>query len=452
VRIVAYNQGSTTAVGNAEYKVVNTGGGIEPVASVGLTVPGTGNYDFVAYSLSSTSVAPAYSTSTITVSPDDDLLWGKELNVPVLAGGNDITIKMFHKFSLVTVRASSASITPTAAISDMANVVISPSYTASLNVATGAMGTSGAAVEYALPSSFTGTSTLVANVAHTVFTHTSSPVSIKIGSVKVGVATYSGKTATFAMPLVEGKKYTLVVDFKRNLVWAGSNVYWNGSKMTFDAPTTDVDTQRKQGLFFKRGSLIGFTPIHDWATATSTAYRPVYTSATVHSWARGSVGGSSWNNSPVSRGGDLSSCTEDDWKNYQGDICRYISENGYGPGGATNKYRMPTHPELADKDYYLVSSGVWETTGSVAEGAANDQGTYLLNSYFSSGGVVFPLSGCLNQYHTTSARIEDVGTRAQYAAGNTESALFFHPNGDVARGAMSGGQVCARPIRCVRAN
>jgi hypothetical protein len=298
-----------------------------------------------------------------------------------------------------------------------------------------------------------------------VFTHTSSPVLIKMGTVKVGATTYADKTATFDMPLVAGKKYTLGIDFKRNLVWAGSNIYWtdaDGGKLTFDAPTTDVNTQRKQGVFFKRGLLIGFAPDRDYRPLTYYAYGPTYTSSTNHTWAKGInlysaayFSTNQWEELPSLKSSNFSSGdTEEDWKSRLGDICRYISENGYGPGGA---YRTPTRQEWGDKSTYVFGSDGWTLTGPATAESGNAEGTYLVNSYISNSGVVFPLSGQLwmsAQYH--GANIDGVGSRMYYfdsTGSGMASATDDYNNYDRISTRMS---YSLRPdgysVRCVRNN
>jgi hypothetical protein len=54
------------------------------------------------------------------------------------------------------------------------------------------------------------------------------------------------------------KVYTFNATLKADK-WAASNVYWNGSKLTFDEPY-EMGHSAAQGLFFKWGSLVGISP------------------------------------------------------------------------------------------------------------------------------------------------------------------------------------------------
>jgi hypothetical protein len=445
IRIVAYNQGSTTPVGNAEYEVVDTNGGIEPVASVGLTVPGEGNYDFVAYSLSSTTVAPAYSTSTISVSPDNDLLWGKELNQPVSAGGNNITIKMFHKFSQVTVRATTAAISGTPAITAITNFSVSPGYNGTLTVASGGMAKGGSITQSHTPSSWSGlnTATVTSASSRVVYTAGETPVSVTIGSVTIGAVTYSGPVAKFDMGLAEGRKYTLTVDFKRNVIWAGSNIYWDGGKLTFAASGQAIgaEVQRRQGVYFKWGSLVGISSIHDNSFFSNYTYMyiPEYNSGTNRTWSRVYAynafyadGVYGFDSTPYLSGsvndrynsylGGAPQNTAAMWNDKKGDICRYISENGYGPGG---NYRMPTGYELGAATSYSIGSNGWTKTGTFDEdlSASVTDGTYVMSSYISNsnGNVTFPASDGWVKHNGINLRLIYVGYAVRLWSGSASS-------------------------------
>jgi hypothetical protein len=468
VRIVAFQ--GTTHVADAEYKVTDGSGGIVPVSPPGLTVNSGVTYNFVAYSVSSTTSVPAYAAALV-VSPDVDLLWGMEPSV-YIGGGESVVIGMAHKFSQVTVRANSGSITPTAAISNVTDVKISPSYNASLNVATGAMGTSGGAFDYGLPSSFSGSSTLVSNAAHTVFTHTASPVSIKIGSVKVGVATYPDRVATFAMSLVAGRKYTLAVDFKRNLVWAGSNIYWvavsNGlpqapGYLTFDAPSTASNTnQRKHGVSFKWGSLVGIALSSAGTYVCDVGkFAPEFVSTSNKSWVDGGSAYYNYNDIPYISD-NIVDLTNDAyntansyayWKARKGDICRYISENGYGPGG---NYRMPTYLEFGAQWSYSKDTYGWTNTGTFGAESIYGSGygdTIALSWWSNSwGDVTFPATcGYSAGSSGTEASILQTGRGGSYWISNNRG-YSVSMSSTTVQHTSSLSLTDPAAVRCVRAN
>jgi hypothetical protein len=408
--VVAFKGG--VEVTHAEYFVANGSGDIEPVSSPGLTVASGDTYQFVAYSVNSTASVPAYA-NPLVVAPDVDLLWGTSAEMYV-GGGVSVTIDMFHKFSRVTVVATSVNITPTAAISNVTNVSITPAYNASLNLVTGVPG-KGAGTTQPI-ASWTGSgTTTVTGAARLVHTGGDQPVRVAIESMKVGTATYANKAAQFDMALEEGKKYTLTIDVKRNLVWAGSNIYWDNSKLTFDAPTSDVDTQRKQGVYFRWGGLVGVSGEVKAVMSFSiewediTVYIPTYTvtfgQTPYITWSTTNIYTQSSNIPSVGLpwqgiefyGDRLNTFwnISNDWNGRTGDICRFLSENGCGPSDGKT-YRMPTSFEFGEKESYSYGAADgWSLTGSWGnETPSSIHGTSLMNTYVvSSGGVIFPNPG-----------------------------------------------------------
>jgi hypothetical protein len=474
IRIVAYNQGSTTPVANAEYKVLNaTSGEIGPVSS-GLTVPAPGNYDFVAYSLSSTTTAPTYSATLLQVSPENDLLWGKELNAPVSASGANVTIGMTHKFSQIWVVAKALGVTPTAPIGAISGVSITPGYETVLNVPTGAMG-KGSGVTQNLVTTWSGinTTTVTANSSRLVFTAGEKPVSVKVGSIQVGVATYPDRVAAFDILLVAGRKYTFSVDFKRNLVWAGSNIYWvtvNGGAqspgyLTFDAPSTASNTnQRKQGVLFYWGSLVGMGPKSAGSYFYNTGhFFPEFVSTSNKVWSNALYSNvladmPCVDDAPANYDRFSTYLTDDArntdnnyayWKAKKGDICRYISENGYGPGG---NYRMPASFEFGMSQYYYIGSDGWTATGSFGTDYEYFYGDGAATSWVSNswGDVTFPTTG-----YFAGETGGGAGTGGAYwsSSQNDGHNPFCMAVNNVRVSSMANSGIrYAYAVRCVRAN
>jgi hypothetical protein len=424
VRIVAYDEDGG-AVGNAEYKVTANGTDIEPVGT-GLSVPAAGEYTFVACSYNETWTSPAYIATTFT-SPYLDLLWGSE-DATIVAGDNDVSILMKHKFSQVSAVVKTVNLSASHNITAIAFVSpITPSYNASLEMASGTMEKSGNYPTGLMFSTGIGTQTITSD-PQLLFTGGDTPVTITLASMTItdGVVTYSRDfTAKFDMGLESGKTYTLIVDFKK-VVWAGSNIYWtedDGGKLTFDAPhsspgsTEDIARQTMQGVFFKWGSLVGISPASNgYATYTynnsTLVYSPVFISEGSHSWSKLGVDPNfspDWTDifavdddipNPVdytvSYLGSNEYNTASDyayWKEKKGDICRYISENGYGPGG---NYRMPTIFEFGKETYYYYDGfDGWTVvgTGTGDFSITKDDGTGLMPLYITNSGVIFPASG-----------------------------------------------------------
>ena len=73
---------------------------------------------------------------------------------------------------------------------------------------------------------------------------------------------------TYNITLKPNDSDTRITYKKSGTVWAGSNIYWNGTKLTFDAApvdpsnltTQELTNMKKQGVFFLWGSLIGVSP------------------------------------------------------------------------------------------------------------------------------------------------------------------------------------------------
>jgi hypothetical protein len=136
------------------------------------------------------------------------------------------------------------------------------------------------------------------------------------------------------------KLYTFTATLKEDR-WAGSNIYWDGTKLTFDDPSK-MGKSAAQGLFFKWGSLQGISPVGAWAGGST----PVYSTT-----AQGTA--ASWEailyDNVTADDGTLDS---------DHDICQQISEGNY---------RMPTKDELdyLDKNAKRESIGGSTTTEAV---------------------------------------------------------------------------------------
>jgi hypothetical protein len=255
---------------------------------------------------------------------------------------------------------------------------------------------------------------------------------IRIPSVTLGGVLYEGLTpARFVKELEPGKRYTLTLAFK-NLQFAGSNIYWKAvasgpqapGYLTFDG-VGETAHQMYQGVFFMWGSLVGISPAGDHGVAvnsTSKIYVPTFNSGSNPTWA---TDDDLLANVPFVKDifpGDFldpsgtylmdndrntSTC----WNDKKGDICRYISENGYGPGG---NYRLPTGYELGTPmgitTYIVLDYGTsgWTRIGTTWAGSGNytsvpstyGDGTFLISCGASNNGFVFPASG--NKLATTT--------------------------------------------------
>lgn len=156
-------------------------------------------------------------------------------------------------------------------------------------------------------------------------------------------------------------------DIQAIAVWsfvAGSNIYWDGTKLTFDdIPSIDgtrSPNEHKQGVLFKFGSLIAIgSSYHDdiWDKLNVFSINSQILDPTAENlkWA---------NNIPFE---DVDSIKIDrnvisgkrpylshppiyDPSLKRGDICKFITEKGWAPGSAQGvRWRMPTYDEMRNQ-------------------------------------------------------------------------------------------------------
>ncbi|MBD8347832.1 hypothetical protein [Dysgonomonas sp. HGC4] len=127
--------------------------------------------------------------------------------------------------------------------------------------------------------------------------------------------------------------------------WAGSNIYWNGSNLTFDV----IAHANYQGVYFLWGSLWGISPSENYNSLFSLS-----------SYWRIKRRGVTWDSIPrvneilaatpiLSRGKTIRNYsylgTIHDLTQGIGDICCYLTEQGLAPC-SPKKWRMPTITNL----------------------------------------------------------------------------------------------------------
>ncbi|HJD75104.1 MAG TPA: hypothetical protein K8W04_03485 [Bacteroides reticulotermitis] len=181
---------------------------------------------------------------------------------------------------------------------------------------------------------------------------------------------------------------------KKHSGWAGSNIYWDGEKLTFD-DVGDRTNEKYQGIPFQWGSLYGVAP-SDGTTAIA------------------------WNESILlypPEGGSRAAGTWDSWPNivpkslifnvpkgktvrdraylYEvtnasagiGDICKHLTEKA---GGRLHgkKWRMATANEFGAYADYIFSDDL----GTVEYASTDPTGRLLINIGATKDGVFFPAS------------------------------------------------------------
>jgi hypothetical protein len=432
VYMEAYAPGGNTAVATAMYTY--TGGKLVADADSPLGVePGT--YDFVAYSYYGSTSNPA----TANIDPlQSDLVWGKATSQPITATNRTVTIKMLHKFSQVRVELNAGAVAT--AITTLTGVRIESCKKVNLSVWNGALTEVSTVTHDATSFSNSG---LTRTSTYRRFYPSPTKVTIEkivLTMIGGGSKTFEGYSARFTKGLTGGKIYTLVLDLKR-VLWSRSNIYWNGSALTFVGQGTDLTKQGYQGVFFKWGSLVGISPVGENMVA--------YLSSTPCYQPNGSGG---WTKTYYTNYADIPCVvgnvampSYNSVSDKTGDICRQID----------SQYRMPT------SDEFLPSGGAsWgEMPGEYPIFAnSDDNGTYdfIANgkSYFTNtvGDVLFPLSG--HRYYTDGS-VGAVGARAYYWSSSRSgtNGIRMSTNANIFGITVTTWDVDrnhATPIRCIK--
>jgi hypothetical protein len=271
--IVAYLN-DHTVVGNQAY-VYNSI--TQSLSGAAFPLTNGSSYTFVAYSYNSTTEIQPYDNSdAIAVSsysgtntPANDLLWGKSSAVTINSSGdNVVAISLAHKFSRIKVQAKiTGAITPI--ISTIAGS-LTTNYKGTFTVNTGDLIDPEEEDPQPL-AGWTGSgSGEVTSDYSIVYTAEEYPI-VRLTHVRIiGSAsdkTYEELYIPFKSRLYPGSSYTLQINFKNGITWAGSNIYWvttndltGAGYLTFSSPGA-TDKQFYQGVFFKWGSLVGISPV-----------------------------------------------------------------------------------------------------------------------------------------------------------------------------------------------
>lgn len=282
-----------------------------------------------------------------------------------------------------------------------------------------------------------------------------------IGYNRLSWKIYLGTNNTSNFNLKRNSQYICNITLKANdsdtrityrkSIWAGSNIYWDGTKLTFDTEETTANN-KKQGVFFKWGSLIGISPNGTDGSAfdnnsSARLYIPP-SGGTLNngsSWTDTTTGSSiTWTNIPYMDPtdatinlNDISQNTTANYATYKGDICQYLSKTG----AVSGSWRMPTIMEFNTTNTGIKEPTGWRTTGTTtweqygsypstpSSGDANGQSpmswgaTYTYNG----SGTSFPASG----YRNTSGVLYSIGQKGSYwssSAGSVTNGfhLYFY--------------------------
>ena len=227
--------------------------------------------------------------------------------------------------------------------------------------------------------------------------------------------------------------------------WAGSNIYWDGTKLTFDEVATG-NSDLKQGVHFQFGSLIGMPPT---GTLTGSYYIPSYNASdpTSSTWTYNKIDHNIYcfaNEDLNNSTGDFTNSflndaernTDEFYQNYRGDICKYLSKTGVVSGD----WRMPTAAEFGKMSEYTITKGTNVTDTDI-------YGTFIIETYASHGDTRFPASGSRGidgkLYYVGSSGY--LWSSSAYRGKDNSYHLFFTPT-SIANNLRQHGFA----VRCVR--
>jgi hypothetical protein len=388
-------------------------------------------YDFAFYSYNSTATAPAApdAAGAVDVTPYSggtgyDLLHGT--GATTSAGSGLVSTTLRHKFTRVRLSAQARSFQW--AINDVyvsnISASLTPNYRCAMVAKTGVLSDYVATSAQGLDApgeAGINSGNILTGDYRIVCTNGANPTQLSV-NCRINSTTFSGLITSFKHALEAGKSYTLKINFKQKLRWAGSNIYWDGSKLTFAPENTPIGGNQEasyQGVYFKWGSLVGISPAGvNWDENTTTGtvrYVPTYNSASSHSW--GTARGGTFQSIPCILVVDDYTTNANafrsaaDYNQGRGDICRYISHTNQNNPDFTG-YRMPTTGELdlLGHDPYTwplggVSPDYWTRIGSTSN--PNDWADVSASISDASGRTSIP-SGA---NHSGSARFPASGYR-----------------------------------------
>jgi hypothetical protein len=244
---------------------------------------------------------------------------------------------------------------------------------------------------------------------------------------------------------------------KSGTIWAGSNIYWDGSKLTFDTETSDANN-KKQGVAFRWGSLVGVSLSSSYVT-----YTPTYNSGnpTTSSWNTGStsytsiayisVEGSNYgqNNTFLN---DAARNTDLNYVACKGDICQYLSKTQPSLGS----WRMPTDSEFDSTNFGSATPtnlGPWSWWETSASQSTNPDGQSSMRfgvaHTIGSATTSYPASG----YRITNGTLDAVGRGGDYwssSASSSTNGFYLAFNSSYVIPAYSNNRQFGFVVRCVQ--
>lgn len=254
------------------------------------------------------------------------------------------------------------------------------------------------------------------------------------------------------------------------IAWAGSNIYWDGSKLTFDNEGI-TDHQHYQGVFFKWGSLWGISPSSNgekkWSELNASDRIVYIPNSSGNGYIQSTA--SEWTTIPFINDHYIDINTKqryltnevhkaDSISAGKGDICKYLTEQS--PSGTLygRKWRMPTSKEFGSKDElqnYTPSGSFIDITSIQSINSTSKAGKYVnTNSsgyHMTSPGrptVFFPASG---NRGATLGTLSEIGTSGHYWSSSPDKVYGFHTHfeADSVSSTYYGTRTYGFSIRCV---
>jgi hypothetical protein len=441
-RVVAVEHGTSTFISYGDF-TINTG---SVAVAGGLHVPDNGTYDFICYSYNTNTALAALSYAQGTniasaainvLQGTNDLLWEKIEDIAVSGSAPELDVLLERVMARVKVLID-CSYNSWTITSISSSVTLGSVYTGgTIRLTDGGVAsntgtptfTSWSGSGYQRESNEilvmrkAGGSTITVNVpANTILRQ-------GMESIPATVT-----TATFTTELKSRYSYRLCVKLKK-MKWAGSNIYWNGSALTFDLYGTSTH-RGYQGLHFRWGSLVGLSPAGMGGFSTSTVLYKLNAIAT------GDF--ANWDAVPYwdtnSDVGDPNPTT------FKGDICKQINA----------AYRLPKIQEFG--------TGTWSQQGWSKINGSNfaltttdkDDGTYdfevnglpLARNSLMLTDVYLPASG--NRVGLTSY-VYNVGRVGYYWCKGSSAGFGNAMDFDVDRISYTyiGSRFAGHAVRCV---
>ena len=428
VRIMAFSGAPayTTEAGHADYTI--TGGNLVADGTE-LSVPTGNTYKFVAISFNDNLPLPAHVANTgfnfdAETHSVSDLLLGvtDEIPIPVPSGlTQPVELTLDHTFSRVKVAASTMAISnPDVYMNKIGGAFVSPSYSLlTFNSATRKLVPQNPGIPENKQTKLTRwkqTGTVAPpwlapdalnfkeaeSDYYFIFTNEENIFALIIDTLIVDNTNLGHRELRFSgTTLLPGHSYVLTLNFER-LIWAGSNIFWDGAKLTFLPETTPPAQQGYQGVYFMWGSLVGISPVGTFNDYLTNLYMPTSGTGGSDSWRivqaynsnPGGWVGSTMLQIPHVQTGTLYSpnwLDDHSSRNYLykevhddlnaggtfiGDICHLLTQKGSAPNGS---WRMPNARELGREMAEYTITGVFRdfTPGQFT---ALEDGKYNLNN------------------------------------------------------------------------